>query len=212
MNTSVLLTFLVVVTVISLVPGPDMLYIVANGMSSGPRGGLLAAVGMSTGLAIHTVAAALGLSALFAALPAAMEVVRVAGIVFLLYLAVESLRSSMSILDESTAAAPARSLRRVYVMAVATNISNPKIVLFYLAFLPQFTSHQASWPVPVQLLVLGALFIGVGILVDGSVGLASGRVAGLLARKHRIRRWMHRLSATIYTGLAVRLVTDSLKS
>jgi threonine/homoserine/homoserine lactone efflux protein len=210
MDTSVLLTFVGVVALISLVPGPDMLYIIANGVSSGPRAGAVAAVGMSSGLAIHTLAAALGLSALLTVAPLAMEVIRACGIVFLLYLAVDAFRTSLSTPDEAVTV-PRRSLRRVYGMAIATNLGNPKIVVFYLAFLPQFTSQHAAWPIPVQLLALGALFIAVGIIVDGAVGLASGRLSDFLTRRRDVRRWLHRLSATIFAGLAVRLAVDGFK-
>jgi threonine/homoserine/homoserine lactone efflux protein len=208
-NASVLLTFVGIVTLISLVPGPDMLFIIANGVSSGPRAGVVAAVGMSTGLALHTIAAAVGLSALLTAAPIAMEVVRIFGIVFLLYLAVDEFRGSLRrSLSGPNKTVPRRSLRRIYGMAVATNLGNPKIVLFYLAFLPQFTSHDAAWPVPVQLLVLGALFIVVGLAIDGSVGLASGRLSDFLIRRRDVQRWLHRASATIFAGLALRLTID----
>jgi threonine/homoserine/homoserine lactone efflux protein len=211
-DTGLLLTFLGVVVFISLVPGPDMLYIIANGVASGPRAGLIAAVGASTGLAVHTIAAALGLSALLAALPVAMDVIHVLGVLFLLYLAVNAFRSAKSTPDDAVPVAPARSMRRVYGMAVATNLSNPKIVLFYLAFLPQFTSRHAAWPVPVQLLTLGGLFISVGIVVDGGVGLASGRLSDLLARRRGVQRWLDRVSGTIFTGLAVRLAADAIRA
>lgn len=211
-DTNLLLAFIGVATFISLVPGPDMLYIIANGVSSGPRAGVIAAVGASTGLAVHTIAAALGLSALLMALPVAMAVIHVLGVLFLLYLAVNAFRSSRSTPDDAVPVAPERSMRRVYGMAVATNLSNPKIILFYLAFLPQFTSRHAAWPMPVQLLMLGGLFISVGIVIDSGVGLASGRLADLLARRRGIRRWLDRVSGTIFAGLAARLAADAIRA
>lgn len=208
MDLGIVLTFIGAAAVISLVPGPDMMFILANGISSGPRGGVVAAVGMSTGVAVHTVAAALGLTAVFQAVPAALEVVRIAGIAFLLYLAVQSFRSAAL---PDVRAAPSRSMGRIYALAVLTNVSNPKVILFYLAFVPQFVSTDAPWPVPVQLLALGGVLLAVGICVDAAVGLASGGLSNLLLRRPRIERWLDRAAGVLFGGLALRLATEDLR-
>ncbi|MDA3629528.1 LysE family translocator [Saccharopolyspora oryzae] len=208
MDLGILLAFTGAALVIALVPGPDMMFILANGISSGPRGGVVAAVGMSTGVVVHTAAAALGLTAMFQAVPAALEVVRIAGIAFLLYLAVQSLRSSAL---PDVRGAPTRSMRRIYVLAVLTNVSNPKVILFYLAFVPQFVSVAAPWPVPVQLLALGGLLVAVGICVDAGVGLASGWLSSLLVSRPGVQRWLDRAAALLFGGLALRLATEDLR-
>ncbi|MBK1787050.1 LysE family translocator [Prauserella cavernicola] len=209
MELSILVAFMVTALVISLVPGPDMMFIVANGVARGPRAGVVAALGMSTGLAVHTVAAAAGLGALLQAAPAVLDAVRVVGAVFLLYLAWTAWRSSRRPdVPGAEDVAPGRSLRRTYVLAVLTNLANPKVILFYLAFFPQFVVPAGGWPVWVQFLVLGAVFVLVGFAVDGSVGLATGALAVLLLRRPAVRRWLDRLSAAIFAGLAVRLVTE----
>ncbi|WP_163506882.1 LysE family translocator [Fodinicola acaciae] len=204
MDLQLLLPFVVAITLISLVPGPDMFYIVANGIAGGPRAGVVAAVGMSTGMAVHTLAAAAGLSALFIALPAAMDVLRVVGIAVLLYLAMSTLRSSFA-QQELELRPEQRPLSRTYGMAVLTNVSNPKVIVFYLAFMPQFTDPHGAWPVPVQLLALGLLFITVGLGIDAGVGLAAGKLSGLLAGSLRFRRWLQRVSAAVFGALAVDL-------
>lgn len=209
MDIGIVLAFIGAAAVIALAPGPDMMFIMANGMSSGPRGGVVAAVGMSSGIVVHTIVAALGLTAMFQAVPAALEIVRIAGVVFLLYLAVQSLRSS-AIPDVQ--AAPARSLRRIYALAVLTNLSNPKVILFYLAFVPQFLSAEAPWPIPLQLLTLGGLLVAVGILVDASVGLSSGWLSNILLRRRSLQRWLDRAAAAVFAGLAIRLTTEDLKT
>ncbi|SFQ25196.1 Threonine/homoserine/homoserine lactone efflux protein [Amycolatopsis arida] len=208
MDPGLLVAFLGAAAVISLAPGPDMMYIVANGMAAGPRAGVVAALGMSTGLAVHSLAAALGLSALFQAVPAALDVVRVAGVVFLLYLAVDALRSSGPDVPDVRRQPEMRSLRKVYGLAVLTNLANPKVIIFYLAFVPQFVTPGSAWPVPVQMLVLGALLIVVGLTVDALTGFTSGRLADLLARHRAVRRWLDRMSAAVFAGLAVRLAVD----
>lgn len=209
MDFSVLMAFVVAAVVISVVPGPDMMFIVANGLARGRRAGVVAALGMSTGLAVHTVAAALGLGTLLQAAPAVLDVVRIAGAVFLVYLAVSTLRSSAKAQEHpADPHAGERSLRRTYVMAVLTNLANPKVVLFFLAFFPQFLVTEGGLPAWAQFLVLGAVFIAVGLAVDGTVGLTTGALAALLLRRPSVRRWLDRVSAAIFGALAVRLVAD----
>ncbi len=207
-----LLAFALAVFLLSVVPGPDMMFIVAHAVADGRRAGLLAAMGMSTGMAVHTCAAAFGLGALIRAAPAVLDGVRIVGALFLLYLAVSTWRASREHAAEpvSTEQSPRRSsLRRVYMMATLTNLANPKIILFYLTFLPQFlTTGSASWPAAVQLLILGGMFIIVGLLVDVMVALLAGAVFERLLRRVPIRRWLDRVAAAIFGGLAVRLVFD----
>ncbi|MEU4393939.1 LysE family translocator [Kribbella sp. NPDC023855] len=220
MDLSLLISFLVAVFFISVVPGPDMLFIVANAAVGGRRAGIVAAAGMSTGIAVHTIAAALGLGALIQAAPELLTVVRVLGAVFLLYLAVTSWRASRRGEEPAEAAeaaeaaepvrVPKRSLRKTYLMATLTNLANPKVILFYLAFVPQFlTAGAGSWPVTVQLLTLGALFIAVGFPVDAGAGLLAGSLTERLVRAGgTFRRRLDRFCAAVFAGLAARVATD----
>jgi threonine/homoserine/homoserine lactone efflux protein len=207
MDFSIVMAFALACVVISVVPGPDMMFIMANGIARGRAAGVVAAAGMSTGIVGHTVAAALGLGALIQAAPIALEAVRMAGAVFLVYLAITTLRSAKGVAEAAPARFGERSLRRTYAMAALVNLSNPKVVLFYVAFLPQFVT-RGGWPVPVQFLVMGAILIVIGFTVDASVGLASGALSRLLSRRPGVRRWLNRVSAAIFGGLAVRLVAD----
>ncbi|HEV7713523.1 MAG TPA: LysE family translocator [Asanoa sp.] len=209
MDTHLLLAFVAASALLSLAPGPDLLFIVANGVAGGRRAGVLAALGMSTGLAIHTAAAAFGLGALIRAAPQALTAVRIAGALFLLYLAVTTWRNSRAT-AESTVVPVRRSLRRTYLMATLTNLANPKVILFYLAFLPQFVgTGPGAWPVTAQLLLLGLVFIVVGLAVDASAGLLSGTLSEKIAARPGFRRRMERASAAVFAGLAARLVIDN---
>jgi threonine/homoserine/homoserine lactone efflux protein len=202
-------TFVVAVFLLSVAPGPDMLFIVANAAVGGRQAGLVAAVGMSTGLAVHTVAAAFSLGALIQAAPEALNIVRIAGAVFLIYLAISSWRASRADVV-SNVRLPRRPLRKVYVMATLTNLANPKIILFYLAFLPQFLSTgPGAWPVWQQLLILGALFIAVGLPVDAVVGLAAGSLMEQVLLRPSVRRRLERAAALIFGGLAIHLALDT---
>lgn len=207
MDLSILVAFVGACVVISVVPGPDMMFILANGIARGRLAGVVAAVGMSTGIAVHTVAAALGLGALLQAAPMALDTVRIVGAVFLVYLAITTLRSAKDVAATAPERLGARSLRRTYVLAVLTNLANPKVILFFMAFFPQFLT-VGGWATPVQFLVLGGVLIVVGLAVDASVGLAAGTLSDLLLRRPSVRRWLNRVSAAIFGGLAVRLVVD----
>lgn len=212
MDVSVVLGFLLAVFLVSVVPGPDMLFIVANAAAGGRRTGVVAAAGMSTGLAVHSVAAALGLGALIQAAPEVLDGVRIAGAAFLLYLAYLTWRASRQEPGAAGAAPelPRRTLRRTYVMATLTNLANPKVILFYLAFVPQFiTTGGGSWPATVQFLVLGGLFILVGFPVDASAALLAGTLSDRFLRTgSRVRRRLERVTAAIFAGLAARLALD----
>ena len=212
MELSIVLGFVVAVFFVSIVPGPDMLFIVANAAAGGRRAGVVAAAGMSTGLAVHTVAAALGLGALIQAAPQVLNGVRIAGAAFLLYLAYLTWRASRQEVGaaDDVVELPKRTLRKTYLMATLTNLANPKVILFYLAFVPQFISTGAgSWPVTIQFLLLGAVFIAVGFPVDASAGLLAGSLAGRFIRTGgKVRRRLERISAGIFAALAARLATD----
>ncbi|OLF16095.1 LysE family translocator [Actinophytocola xanthii] len=207
MDLSLLIAFAAACVVISVVPGPDMMFIIANGIARGRTAGVLAALGMSTGIAVHTIAAALGLGALLQAAPIALDAVRIVGAVFLVYLAISTLRSARHVAEVAPERYGGRSLRRTYVMAVLTNLANPKVILFYIAFFPQFLT-VGGWSTSVQFLVMGAILVVIGFAVDGTVGFASGALSALLLRRPAVQRWLNRLSAAIFGALAVRLVAD----
>ena len=207
MDASTLVAFVVACAVISLVPGPDMMFIIANGIARGRMAGVVAAVGMSTGMTVHTIAAALGLGALLQAAPVVLDGVRIVGAVFLAYLAVSALRSARDVAETAPVRFGGHTLRRTYLMATLTNLANPKVIFFYLAFFPQFVT-EGGWPTPVQFLLMGAILIVVGLSVDASVGLAAGALSTLLRRRPAVQRWLSRVSAVIFGGLAVRLVVD----
>jgi threonine/homoserine/homoserine lactone efflux protein len=206
MDATTVFGFALACVILNIVPGPGMLFIVAHGISGGRGSGVVAAVGMASGAVVHTVLAALGLSALLRVAPYALDAVRIGGALFLLYLAVNafrSVRTAPRIAPEEAR----KSGRRTYVSAVLTNLANPKVVLFYLAFVPQFLTPH-GWAVPAQILVLGAVLIGIGLVMDCAVGLMSGTFSTLLLRRPAFERWLKRASGAIFGGLAVRLLIE----
>lgn len=211
--------FLVAALALCLSPGPDMMFIVAMGGRGGPAAGVMAAFGVACAMLVHSVAAALGLSALFTTLPTLYHVLRWAGAAYLLYLAVMAFRDRSVLGDESgegevdgSSARGTRrhAMRRAFRQGAITNLLNPKVILFNVAFLPQFVDPSLGH-VPGQLLLLGITLVVMGFVWDGFVGLLSGRLSALLRRSARVNRWLNIVSGTVFTGLAVRLVALSPK-
>jgi threonine/homoserine/homoserine lactone efflux protein len=202
---SVLLSFLGAVVVIQLVPGPGMLFIIANGVAGGRRAGVAAALGAATGVVVQTAAAAAGLSALFAAAPAAFDVVRFVGVAYLAWLAVKHWRSAALQLVSEDGAMPAeRAPRRVYVRGLLNNLANPKVIVFFIAFLPQFVVPAAG-NVHVQLVILGLVFMLVGLVLDVAIGSMAGHIGALLRKRDGLAKVLDRIVGTIFGALAVRL-------
>ncbi|TDW21753.1 LysE family translocator [Kribbella kalugense] len=198
-----LLAFLLTTMVAMITPGPDMLYILGCGMRSGPRAGLLATAGVATSEAVHVTVAAAGLAALFAAVPVAFTAVRIVGAAYLIYLGVQMIRHRKDAVDDEPAAA-AMSGRKAYLTGLTTNLLNPKMVTFTIAFLPQFVV-PARGQVWLQFAVLGAILIVLEFLVDGTVGLLSGRIGSWLRARRTARRRIDTATGGIFIGLGVRL-------
>jgi threonine/homoserine/homoserine lactone efflux protein len=206
MDAELLASFLVAALIIQLVPGPGMLFILAQGMAGGPRAGVAAALGAAAGMMVHTIAAVAGLAALFAHVPVAYDVLRIGGALYLLWLAVGHLRGTAALGERPAVAAP--STRRVFVRAGLNNLANPKVILFYLAFLPQFVDRELG-AVPVQLLALGVVFLAIGLVLDLAIGTLAGRLGDVLRRRRGLRRAIDRVAATVLGALGIRiLVTD----
>ncbi|MBE8520067.1 LysE family translocator [Amycolatopsis sp. NPDC024027] len=193
-----LLAFLVTTAIAMVTPGPDMLFILGCGMRGGPKAGLLATAGVATSEAIHVAVAAAGLAALFAAVPVAFTVVRVAGAGYLIYLGVQAIRNRKPLVE--------RKSDRAYLSGLLTNLLNPKMVTFTIAFLPQFID-PAKGHVWLQFAVLGAIMIVFEFLVDGTVGVLAGRVGGWVRRKKNQRR-IEVATGGIFIGLGVKLAVD----
>jgi threonine/homoserine/homoserine lactone efflux protein len=202
----VLVAFVATTAVLVLTPGPDMLFIVAVGARGGAGVGFMAALGVAAGLAVHAAAVAFGLAAIFDAVPMAYDVVRLVGAAYLLYLGVRALLGRGSDLTTGSAG-PRTGLRRAFARGMVTNLLNPKVVLFNAAFLPQFVDPSRG-SVTAQLLVLGLCFVIVDLLIDGPIGLAAGRIGGLLAGRAALRRRLDIATGSLFVGLSARLALD----
>lgn len=208
MNGHLLVLFVVTVFVAMIAPGPDMMFALSAGARGGPRVGLCAALGAATSEVVHIGAAAVGLSALFEAAPAAFTVLRLCGAVYLLYLGAKALRSARRA-DPIAAEATGSDLsaRHAYLRGAMTNLLNPKMITFSVAFLPQFVDRDLGH-IGGQFAVLGAIFVAFEIAVDGTVGLTAGRLGRVLARRRRARQAIDAGSGTIMIVVAGRLAFE----
>ena len=196
-----LLAFVVTTFIAMVTPGPDMLFILGCGMRGGPKAGLLATAGVATSEAIHVAVAAAGLAALFAAVPVAFVVVKTVGAAYLIYLGVQAIRNRKSLHGETDG-----KVDRAYLSGLLTNLLNPKMVTFTIAFLPQFIDPDRGhlW---LQFAILGAILIVFEFLVDGAVGVLAGRIGGWVRRKKNQRR-IEVATGGIFIGLGVKLALD----
>jgi threonine/homoserine/homoserine lactone efflux protein len=190
---------------LNITPGPDTAYIVGRGVQWGWRGGAAAALGVGCGCLVHVVAAAIGLSALLAASSAAFAAIKLIGAGYLIFIGVQmALSRPRATLDASEAACDAITLRQIFWQGALTNALNPKVALFFLAFLPQFVDADA----PQQ----GAAFLALGLLFDingtlWNLGLAAfaARVAARVRRSGRALLWINRLLGGLFIALGIRV-------
>jgi threonine/homoserine/homoserine lactone efflux protein len=183
------------------IPGPSVFYIVTRGLTQGRRAGVTSMLGVQAGGLVHVVAAAFGVSALIASSATAFTIVKYAGAAYLVLLGVRKLLARGESDDEPDPTGPL-SASRLFWQGVVVNVLNPKTALFFLAFLPQFVDPAAG-PVAPQMLVLGTLLVGLGVLSDGTYALVAARAGQSLRRAAARRRRLERLSGGVFVSLGV---------
>lgn len=182
-----------------MIPGPAVLYIVGQSIDGGRRAGVVSVLGITTGTLVHIAAAAVGLSALLMSSAVAFNAVRYAGAAYLILLGIRRLLSR----DEAVVVErPPRTLRRAYTRGIVVNVLNPKTALFFLAFLPQFVM-TARGDVGAQVLGLGLLFVGLGVITDGLYAVGAGTAAHWLRGNPQFVRSERWVSGSMYIGLGV---------
>ncbi|MEL6452236.1 MAG: LysE family translocator [Pseudomonadota bacterium] len=191
-----LLAFVPAGLALNLTPGADMMFCLGQGLRAGPRAAIAASGGIALGAFVHASLAGLGLGALVATVPLAFEVIRWIGVGYLLWLAYHTLHHAGGRVD-----VPAVAPRRAFRAGLIVNLTNPKVILFVLAFVPQFVVPAAG-PVLGQFLIFGALLSLGGFVINGAVGVFASGAGRRLARGSRVLDW---LSASVFAGLALRL-------
>ena len=195
-----LLLFAVASAILVAIPGPAVLYVVAQSAHYGRATGVVGVAGIAVGALVHVAAAVVGLSSLLLSSATAFEVVKYAGAAYLIYVGVRRLLAR----DDSLGDAPAvtRSRRRVFTQGVVVNVLNPKVALFFVSLLPQFVDTGAGL-VPLQMLVLGLTWVVVAFAGDCVWALVAGTAGGLLRRSRRARLVERYLTGGVFVGLGV---------
>ena len=197
-----LIIFLTASLLLALAPGPDNIFVLMQSIAHGKLSGLLVTLGLCTGLIVHTAAVALGVAVIFKTSAIAFTALKLLGAAYLLYLAWQVLRAPV------TPITPHRNkqipLGKLYRRGIIMNVTNPKVSIFFLAFLPQF-ADPARGSLPLQISLLGLIFMAVTILVFGSVAMLAGHIGNWLKKSKNAQMIMNRVTGAVFVGLALKL-------
>jgi threonine/homoserine/homoserine lactone efflux protein len=172
----------------------------------GAKSGVLVTLGLCTGLIVHTTAVALGIAAIVQASIVAFTVLKIAGALYLLYLAWQAFTASAVRLQNHSSTL--RSSSALYRRGIIMNITNPKVSIFFLAFLPQFASPESGALAP-QIFLLGAIFIGIALVIFSAIAVLAGNLGGWLNSSPKAQVFLNRLAGAVFAGLALKLATSS---
>jgi len=199
-----MLPFFTASILLALAPGPDNIFVLTQSALRGKSAGAAVMLGLCTGLVGHSCAVAFGVAVIFQTSALAFSMLKFAGAGYLLYLAWQAFRAAPESIQGGTDAPPRHG--KLYGRGILMNITNPKVSLFFLAFLPQF-AEPARGPVALQILMLGGLFILATLLIFGGIVLLAGSLGQWLNRSARARKVLNRLAGTVFLGLALKLAT-----
>ncbi len=196
-------SFIGVSVVLMFAPGPDIIFTLTQGLTNGRKAGLTVALGLACGNFVHTLGVALGLSVIFESSQLAFWIVKLFGAGYLFYLAFMSYVHRKEAIGESTSGGKQEPnlFRKGFIM----NVLNPKVAIFFLAFLPRFVNPE-NGSLPVQFLILGTLFVVLVIFVFGAVGFFAGSLGGLFLKNKRFSYTMNLISAIVFIGIAISLL------
>jgi len=186
--------------ILALTPGPDMLYIATRSISQGRSAGIYSALGVHTGVLIHTLAAAIGISAIIVASTQAYNVIRYAGAAYLVYLGIRTILNKSESLEIKVV--ENKRLRSVFYQGLITNLFNPNVILFFLAFLPQFVD-PAKGSISIQLLTLGCIMVVVTLPIDIAIGIMSGSLGKFFKTSYRFQGTGRWLTSSVLISLGI---------
>lgn len=204
LSVEAIMTFTAASVLLCIAPGPDNLFVLTHSAVHGGRAGILVTLGLCTGLLVHTSAVALGVAAVLMTSVVAFTVLKLAGAAYLLYLAWMAWRADKQEIGKSESIPAGGLYRRGIIM----NVTNPKVSIFFLAFLPQFVNADAG-QVTLQILLLGGIFIVCTISVFGAVALLAGTLGRILRQNAGIQSVVNKCAAVIFVLLAIRIVIAS---
>jgi threonine/homoserine/homoserine lactone efflux protein len=194
--------FFLTAVVLALTPGPDNIFVLTQSALSGRKAGFLITLGLCTGLVIHTAAVAVGVAAIFATSALAFSVLKLLGAAYLLYLAWKVLRAGVEKIEGQAVDRPGN--RQLYLRGIVMNVTNPKVAIFFLAFLPQFADPSLGAVAP-QVFLLGVIFIVAALGVFGAIAFFSGFLGEWVQKSPSAQLVMNRVAGVVFAGLAIRL-------
>jgi threonine/homoserine/homoserine lactone efflux protein len=200
--------FIAASALLAIAPGPDIIYVLTRGVAQGPRAGIAAALGFAAGCIFHTVLAAVGIAALIRSSELAFDLVRYAGAAYLVWIGIQALRHRSAFSVE--AASDQKALATIFKQSVIGNMLNPKVTLFFLAFLPQFVNTPAG-NVGWQMALLGVVFMGVTVVVFGAVAIFSGWIGDWVRRKPVIGERLNVFAGITFIALGIRVALPLAK-
>ena len=198
-------TFLIAAILLNLTPGADTMYILGRSISQGKKAGILSAIGISTGSLVHCIIAAFGLSIIIAKSAIAFSTIKYLGAAYLIYLGVKALMTkSQTEFEIEQMAKKKTSNRKIFASGILTNILNPKVALFFLAFLPQFIDpNYATNSLP--FIILGLTFIVTGTVWCLALALFSAKLSDRIRKNYKIKMWLDRITSGIFIALGIKL-------
>lgn len=196
--------FLITGLILNITPGVDTIYILGRSISQGKKAGVLSALGISTGGLIHCLFAALGLSMILAKSAIAFMIVKYLGAAYLIYLGVVMLMSSNPKELELNKIEALMNYREIYISGIFTNILNPKVALFFLAFLPQFINPEYAQS-PIPFLLLGFIFLTTGTIWCLILALFASKLSSQIRKNYKVKSWLDKLTGSIFIALGIQL-------
>ena len=203
------LIFALASLVLNITPGNDMLYVATRSTSQGVKAGIISALGIAGGCIVHLVAAVIGLSAIIANSAMAFDIIKYAGAAYLVYLGIRSILSGQNQFV-LTGKVEKKSLTELFWQGVLTNVLNPKVALFFLAFLPQFIQPDKG-NASLQILLLGLWFNFSGTIVNCVVALLFGKLGNWLADKQAFIKWQNKITGLLLIGLGIKVALSTRK-
>jgi len=201
--------FIAASALLAIAPGPDVIYVLTRAIAQGRKAGLAAALGFASGCIFHTVLAAVGIAALIRSSELAFDLVRYAGAAYLVWIGIQALRHRSAFSIE--AGNEAKALMTIYKQSVIGNMLNPKVTLFFLAFLPQFVNAEAG-NIALQLVVLGVVFMIVTIVVFGAVAIFAAMIGNWIRRKPAIGERLNVFAGITFIALGIRVALPDLSA
>ena len=206
-DVATLVLFISTSIILIIIPGPDLVFTITQGMTNGRRAGITTAMGLSLGNIVHTLAAALGLSLIIKSSVVAFTIFKSLGAIYLFYLAFKAIKHRKELININSP--KNNDSKGLFLRGLLMNILNPKVAIFYLTFLPQFVNYKSA-NVPLQMCILGLIFIILTAIVFSLLGYFSGIFRDRLLKKPRFSEYMNITAAVIFIGLGVKLITTKI--